>query len=359
MSAPLHILVVGAGGIAPYHTRELLVQPDVRVTLADADPARARALATKLGADLPVVDSLAAGLALRPDAALICTPPYLHAPMAREVLDAGVHAIVEKPPAASLAELDALIALAASRRLLLLPIVQVRVSSASYLLRALAEADLTGRFLHGTVETHWRRDMEYYSAPWRGRHATEIGGPWAGLAIHGLDMVLPHLPPVRSVQAHSATLNHPIEVEDCGAALLRCEGGGWFVYTVTTHAHAEQNTGRLVFEHCEVRYATSPYSYMEEPWTVVCVDPARQAQVDACRARIVEPPVPTGHSQSFHRQAQLWCAILRGGNPRGRDMASYRPTFELLTAIYAASKSGGAVALPITRDHPQYQRLAP
>ncbi|MBA3845408.1 MAG: Gfo/Idh/MocA family oxidoreductase [Planctomycetes bacterium] len=359
MSAPLHILVVGAGAIARYHLHELLVQPGVRMTLADADPARARALAAKLGADFPIVDSLAAGLVLRPDAALICTPPYLHAPMAREVLEAGVHAIVEKPPAGSLAELDALIALAKARGRLLLPIVQVRVTSGSYLLRALADAGLTGRFLHGTVETHWRRDMEYYSAPWRGRYATEIGGPWAGLAIHGLDLVLPHLPAIRSVQAHGATLNHPIEVEDCGAALIRCAGGAWFVYTVTTHAHAEQTTGRLVFEHLEVRYATEPYGYAQMPWTVLCADPEQQKRVDACRARIVEPAVPADHEQAFHRQAQQWCEILRGGDARGHDMASYRPTFELLTAIYAASKTGAAVTLPIATEHPQYQRLAP
>lgn len=359
MTAPLHILVVGAGAIAASHLPAWLSQPGVRATLVDADATRARALAAKVDAEVGVVESLAAGLALKPDAAHICTPPFLHAPMAREALDAGVHAIVEKPPAASLAELDGLIALAEKRGLLLLPIVQVRVHSGSYLLRALRDAGLTGRFLHGTVETHWRRDMGYYSVPWRGKHATEIGGPWAGLAIHGLDTVLPHLPPIVAVQAHSSTLNHPIEVEDCGAAVIRCAGGAWLVYTVTTHAHREMSTGRLVFEHLEVRFGPEPYAYGEKPWPVICADPERQKRVDACIAAIVEPATPAGQDQAFHRQTAQWCEVLRGGDPRGRDMASYRPTFELLTAIYAASKSGGPVTLPIATDHPQYQRLAP
>jgi len=53
------------------------------------------------------------------DAASICTPTSTHAAVAGAVLDAGLHVLVEKPIASSLAEADDLIARAAGRHLVL------------------------------------------------------------------------------------------------------------------------------------------------------------------------------------------------------------------------------------------------
>lgn len=56
---------------------------------------------------------------LKLDAASICTPTSAHASVAAAVLDAGIHALVEKPITRTLAEADDLVARARSRNLVL------------------------------------------------------------------------------------------------------------------------------------------------------------------------------------------------------------------------------------------------
>src|SRR3984957_11902378 len=46
------------------------------------------------------------------DAVAICTPPQTHYDMAKQVLDAGRHVLMEKPPCASLMQLEHLVQLA-------------------------------------------------------------------------------------------------------------------------------------------------------------------------------------------------------------------------------------------------------
>jgi D-galactose 1-dehydrogenase len=54
--------------------------------------------------------------ACRPDAVAICTPPAARFAIARDVLMAGMHVLLEKPPAATMGEAEALVALAARER---------------------------------------------------------------------------------------------------------------------------------------------------------------------------------------------------------------------------------------------------
>lgn len=362
MPQSLRIAVIGAGGIAKCHIKHLLHDPDV-VIAAIVDPVPGKAAEVRAELNLPssvvVGTTMGEAMATDPLCADICAPPYLHGPYARQALEGRCHAIVEKPPCGSLAEFDQLIALQVVHGRRLLPVLQNRLGTGPNQLRALIRAGIPGRFLHGSVETHWRRGASYYAAPWRGKHATELGGPLTGLAIHTMDLCMPFHPPVVSVQAHVDTLVHSIEVEDTGAALLRLAGGSWLVHTVTTHAQREHTRGLLVYEHLQVEFGNEPYNYADKPWRFTSADPAIQARIDACLSSLEELPTPEGLDQIWYRQARQWCEMLRGGETAGRDLASSRPAFELLTAIYAAAKTGQTVHLPITSTHHQYHRLAP
>jgi predicted dehydrogenase len=55
------------------------------------------------------------------DAVVIATPVPTHYALAKQALEAGKHVLVEKPPAMHAAEMDALVALAAARGLVLMP----------------------------------------------------------------------------------------------------------------------------------------------------------------------------------------------------------------------------------------------
>ncbi|APT57481.1 oxidoreductase [Roseomonas gilardii] len=112
----LKLGVLGAGHFGRFHVLKAAAGPRVQlVGLHDHDPARAAAVAAEAG-----VHALsAAEVIARADAVIVATPTAFHHELARQALEAGRHVLVEKPIAATLAEADDLIALAASTGLVL------------------------------------------------------------------------------------------------------------------------------------------------------------------------------------------------------------------------------------------------
>jgi predicted dehydrogenase len=93
-----------------YHADKLAACPGVELAaVVDADPARAAALAGKHGCPaLPDFKDFSASA----DAAVVAVPTDRHHEVAAACLERGMHVLVEKPIAASLAEADDLIAIA-------------------------------------------------------------------------------------------------------------------------------------------------------------------------------------------------------------------------------------------------------
>ena len=116
MSA-LRIAVIGAGVMGGHHARKVRdrAQREGDVVLAgvcDAKLERAQKLGAELGA--PVVAE-PADLFARADAVIVAVSAVAHYEVARCALEAGLDVLVEKPIAATLAEAEALVALAAGR----------------------------------------------------------------------------------------------------------------------------------------------------------------------------------------------------------------------------------------------------
>jgi len=111
----LKAAVIGAGHMGRYHA-EKLARLGALVGVVDADSARARAVTDKLGgAALADYRELFGKV----DAAVIAVPTDRHHAIARDCLAHGVHLLIEKPIATTLAEADELIALAEKKRLVL------------------------------------------------------------------------------------------------------------------------------------------------------------------------------------------------------------------------------------------------
>lgn len=103
--------VVGTGHLGRHHVRILSRMPGVRFLGAyDADPDRLRAIAAEHG--VTALPDLSA--AREADAVVVATPTVNHRATAGPLLEAGCHVLVEKPIAASLAEADELLGLAAA-----------------------------------------------------------------------------------------------------------------------------------------------------------------------------------------------------------------------------------------------------
>jgi myo-inositol 2-dehydrogenase/D-chiro-inositol 1-dehydrogenase len=104
----LHLGVVGVGRIGAFHAQTLReTHHVVRLTLADMDAQRARALAAQLGVD--AVESPESLLDREVDGLVIATSTPGHVPLLRLAARAGLPAFCEKPVALELAPLDELI----------------------------------------------------------------------------------------------------------------------------------------------------------------------------------------------------------------------------------------------------------
>jgi predicted dehydrogenase len=110
VSESLRLAVVGVGHLGRHHVRLLTGLSGVSLVAAvDLIPERAQA-AAEAGRTAALTD--ARELVGRVDAVIVAVPTADHLSVAREFLQRGVHVLVEKPMAASLAEADAMIAIA-------------------------------------------------------------------------------------------------------------------------------------------------------------------------------------------------------------------------------------------------------
>lgn len=113
---PLRVGVVGTGAFGRNHARiyrDLQADPQLDVQfvgVADADAARARAVASEFGSQ--AFDSVAGLLAAGVDAVSVAVPTVAHLAVARELMESGADVLIEKPLASTLAEADELQAIA-------------------------------------------------------------------------------------------------------------------------------------------------------------------------------------------------------------------------------------------------------
>jgi predicted dehydrogenase len=111
LSAPVRVGVIGAGALGYHHVRLLReVEGAAMVGFHDTRAERAQQVALELG--VPAFDSVDA-LIEACEALTIAVPTPAHFAVAKPALERGRHLLIEKPIAASLAEADELLAIAA------------------------------------------------------------------------------------------------------------------------------------------------------------------------------------------------------------------------------------------------------
>jgi predicted dehydrogenase len=343
MSQTYRALLVGAGGIAESHVRAI-EHAQGRVTLAgvvDVEPERLRAFGARHKVAAAHTDYATALRAVRPDLVLVAVPPALHAEMTLAALEAGAWVLCEKPFCASLAELDRIEAAEQRTGRYAACVFQQRFASSTAHLRRLAEEGLLGRPLVAVCHTLWFRDAAYYAVPWRGKWATELGGPTVGLGIHAMDHLLHLLGDWAEVRAHAATLDRAIEVEDVSMAIVRFANGTLASVINSALSPRQETYLRLDYQRATVEL-THLYGYTRDNWRFTLAPHAQEEGNILAQAWQGFPPdVGATHA------AQLM-AFVADMDARRRPLTSgadARRTLELLTALYKSAFTG----LPVGR----------
>jgi len=164
ISMPRKALVVGSGSIARRHLanfRQLL--PDAEVGCVSAS---GRSLADGETTATTQLQSMAAAIAWSPDLAVVASPAPLHLEHARQLLEAGVPVLIEKPLSDSLASVQAQAPLLALHRERIEVAYNLRFLSSAQRMKTLIDDACVGRILGIRIDVgqylpDWRPQADY------------------------------------------------------------------------------------------------------------------------------------------------------------------------------------------------------
>jgi predicted dehydrogenase len=292
MTEPLRIAVIGHGNMGRYHAwylSEGKISGAVLGAIVDTDPV-VLAEAKKKYPQISVFSSTDELLHARgADGIIVSTPHYFHPPIAIQALNAGVHALVEKPAGAyskQVIELNK--AAEKSGRVFGMMFNQRTMAEHQKMREVVASGELGEIKRTNYVITDWFRTQSYYnSGGWRATWAGEGGGVLLNQSPHNLDLFqwIAGMPK-RARAFCSFGKYHEIEVEDEVTAYLEYENGATGVFITSTGEAPGSNIfevigdrgklvlqkGKLTFyrtvESVEKFSQTSPEGFAQpETWT--------------------------------------------------------------------------------------------
>ncbi len=335
--APILVAMAGTGNIARIHVQSLRTLGDeaALVGATDVDQERSRAFCTEY--DIPRYDTLAAMLeGARPRLVHVCAPPGAHADIALECLRAGSSVLVEKPPALSVGELEAMAQAEGRDGPWLATVFQHRFGSAARRLRRMITEGVLGRPLVAVCHTLWFRDQAYFDEPWRGRWDTEGGGPTMGHGIHQMDLLAYLLGDWTQVSAITRRQARRTQTEDLSLAHVTFASGAVASVINSVLSPREESYLRFDFERATVEL-THVYGYRDENWTITPA-PGFESQVRAAWSS-GEHGVASGHAAQF---AAVLAALREGAAPPVTSGDALR-TMQLVAGVYASAFGGRPV----------------
>jgi len=222
--------IAGTGGIARSHAVALqALRADAEISACcDVQPGRAAAFAEQFGVARHFDSAQAMLDAGGLDVVCVCTPHPQHAEPLVQAAERGIHGVVEKPLAPTLADADRVLEASAKHGTLLSTVSQRRWYPAAQRVREAIDGGALGAglVLGESYCELWRSEAYYRTDAWRGRWDTEGGGVLMNQAPHNIDFLLWYMGPAVEIFGYWANLNHPfVEIEDNAVAVIRFKSG--------------------------------------------------------------------------------------------------------------------------------------
>jgi predicted dehydrogenase len=284
------------------------------------------------------------------DAVIIATPHFQHTTLGIAALEAGVHAMVEKPISSHKADAERLIA--ASRKhpkVVFGGMFQMRTEPRYQRVQKLIQAGEIGEIVRiNWINTDWYRTEAYYaSGGWRATWKGEGGGVLLNQCLHNLDTLQWLVGMPRRVRGFCQLGRfHQIEVEDSVTAYLEWANGATGVFVSSTGEAPGTNRfeivgtmGRLVMENNQLNFTRNETDMVQFSQT------AKQGFV---QPEVWNVAIPFANANLPHASmVQNFVNAILDGEPLIAPGAEGIHSVELANVMVYSSLLGETVALPM------------
>lgn len=307
--------LIGAGGVARLHAEAARVLPDeVRVTaVTDLDGQRAAELAGAMGATAYPDHRAMLG---EVDAVVVCTPHALHLEPALDAAAAGLHVLMEKPMATSLADCDAMASACSAAG------IELFLGHIQHYLPITRAAHRAVGLIGEPVALVDRRSTDYrfgHRPAWFFDPAIAGGGAIMNIGAHCVDRVT-WLAGARPVSVSAKLVRRGAEVETEGVLHLTLDNGALATISIVDNALA-------------------PVDELEVLGTLGTLRASRQSGVRV-GAETVQAPSEEDVSTAFRDQLADFLAAVRGDRPVAIGAPAGRDVVATVLAAYASAASG-------------------
>ena len=328
MSNILKSAIVGCGGIAQVHANSLKNLPlSNLVACADIKFERAEKMAEEYGCS--PYSSLEEMLKLEDiDVLHICTPHYLHTPMAQLAAEKGIKIFTEKPPVISMEQWEDFSALKNKTPVGIC--FQNRYNKSVQYIKGLIEKGKAGKILGARAIVTWSRGEKYYTeSGWRGILQTEGGGALINQSIHTLDLLIQFMG--QPIFAEATCINHHlkgvVEVEDTLEAFINFGDANAIFFATTAYSTDSPVMVELNCENMTIKME-------EQSLTIIHGDKTRESITFSEPETLGKAYWGNGHYTCIE---DYYKHILCGENPP-INIDNVEPTAKAMLAIYKSAR---------------------
>lgn len=280
----------------------------------------------------------------QPELTAIATESGKHAEIALECINYGVHTIIEKPIAMSIADAEKIIQRAQEKNVKVAACHQNRFNLAVQETRKALEAGRFGKLSHGSIHVRWNRNKGYYDqAKWRGTWKQD-GGALMNQCIHGIDLLRWMMGnEIEEVYGQTRQQFHRyLEAEDVGLAVVKFKNGAIATIEGTTNVYPQnlEETLYLFGEKGTVKIGGKSTNNIDV-WEFA--DGEKEDDRNKQLQEVTSNVYGNGHTSLY---ADVIDAIEKDRRPYV-DAVAGKNALELVLAIYKSQKEGKPVKLPL------------
>jgi len=245
---PITFALLGCGNIGHIHAN-LIQQVGLLKAVCDIDAAKANEFAHKYQCQsFTSVTQLLENKDLA-QVLVICTPNGLHAQHAMQALNAGMHVLVEKPMALTVADCQQMIEAAEINKKVLMVVKQNRFNPPVLAVKQLINNQALGKIYSIQLNCLWHRNVNYYKGSnWRGTLKLD-GGVLFTQFSHFIDVLLWFVQSKpTTVQAFAANMAHQsiTEFADTGIVNIQFANGTLAGIHFSTNAYGKNAEGSIL-----------------------------------------------------------------------------------------------------------------